>query len=361
MEDKGVYNFVNDSGLQNEFEEYFETPYPDEFTDKKSSLIVHVEQEIDIDFSSLEGDFKKSFNKVKTRNEKINSVDSGGRRVIIEGNNNKDIFKQFVKKGIQKKKPQQPQPKKPIRTPRPTQIVKGYNVQQRAKIYNNNNLGTISRVITPDNRSVIVEGVDSFILSTGKCETDLKNINYHCGKKLKEMVLNINNDSPTTFSFELFNPSLPLDWLIANAQNINDRILVNDSGVNGIQYTDLLYNILANPVRIYNCKMIFDAPSAALLSRQQNEGFFVNNKDLRAYQVIKSINTNTLMDRYQFIRNILTYNVQHELGRPYVPDGMDVMKYVVHPGCSVAIVFYYEQIMLKKFFYKDLRNSKEIL
>lgn len=359
--DKNVLNFVNDNGLQNDFEEYFATPYPDEDFYKNQTVLENIEKssDLDIDFSSATGDFKKSFNKIKTTPDKIESVKATGRPVIVEGNkNNQEIFKTYVKKGISKKKPKQ---KIKVSTDPRDLHGKGFGVKEKATIFDNSKKKGIGRILVPSDRAVIVEGVNSFILSQGKCENDLKNLNYRCGKKLKELVININNVSPNNFVFELFNPSFPLDYLIANSQNVNNQILVNDSGVTGVQYTDLLFNILANPTRIYNCRMVFNAPTNALLSKQLNENIIVQNKDLRAYQVIKSLNTNTLLDRYQFQKNILNFNLEAELNRPYVPDGMDVMKYTVYAGCSVTIVFYYEQIMLKKYFYKDLRNNKEIL
>jgi len=359
--DKTGYNFVNDNGLQNDFEEYFATPYPDEDFLNNKKLIESIEKssDLDIDFSSATGDFKKSFNKIKKSEDKIQKVKVSGRPVIVEGNkNNKEIFKTYVKKGIAKKTPKQ---KIKVSTDPRDLHGKGFGVKEKATIFDNSKNKGISKILVPSDRAVIVEGVDSFILSQGKCENDIKNLNYRCGKKLKELVININNVTPNNFTFELFNPSFPLDYLIANSQNVNNQILVNDSGVTGVQYTDLLFNILANPTRIYNCRIVFNAPTNALLSKQLNEGIVVQNKDLRAYQVIKSINTNTLLDRYQFQKNILNFNLEEALNRPYVPDGMDVMKYTVYAGCSVTIVFYYEQIMLKKYFYKDLRNSKEIL
>jgi hypothetical protein len=37
------------------------------------------------------------------------------------------------------------------------------------------------------------------------------------------------------------------------------------------------------------------------------------------------------------------------------------LRYTILAGCTVTICFYYEQKMLKKYFYKDLRDNKGIL
>jgi hypothetical protein len=39
---------------------------------------------------------------------------------------------------------------------------------------------------------------------------------------------------------------------------------------------------------------------------------------------------------------------------------MDILRYTVLAGCTVSIAFYYEQKMLKKYFYKDMRDNKMI-
>jgi Mg-chelatase subunit ChlI len=67
-----------------------------------------------------------------------------------------------------------------------------------------------------------------------------------------------------------------------------------------------------------------------------------------------------LLDRFQFQSNIIAFNFAKELNRPYVPDGMDILRYTVLAGCTVSIAFYYEQKMLKKYFYKDMRDNKMI-
>jgi hypothetical protein len=52
----------------------------------------------------------------------------------------------------------------------------------------------------------------------------------------------------------------------------------------------------------------------------------------------------------------------HEsLNRPFIPDGMDVIKYTVLAGMTVTMAFFYKQVNLKKVFFQEARNSKKLL
>jgi hypothetical protein len=97
------------------------------------------------------------------------------------------------------------------------------------------------------------------------------------------------------------------------------------------------------------------------LFAQRDFNFGITQKDLRAYIDTEPINIPQLLDKFQFQSNIIAFNFQQELNRPYVPDGMDILRYTILAGCTVSIAFYYEQKMLKKYFYKDLRDNKHIL
>jgi hypothetical protein len=46
------------------------------------------------------------------------------------------------------------------------------------------------------------------------------------------------------------------------------------------------------------------------------------------------------------------------LGRAFIPDGMDVVQYRILPFTNVVFGFYYKQVSLKRFFFKEARNKK---
>ena len=53
---------------------------------------------------------------------------------------------------------------------------------------------------------------------------------------------------------------MPLDYLYSTSQNINNKVQVAGGST---QYTDVLFNILANPTLIPNCKFVFDGPQVS--------------------------------------------------------------------------------------------------
>ena len=93
----------------------------------------------------------------------------------------------------------------------------------------------------------------------------IKDIGYYKCKKLKELVFIINNNSAIDFDLELFNPSMPLDYLFSTSGNLNNKIVVAGGNV---EYTDVLFNILANPMHIINAKFLF---AGATLQQQINQ------------------------------------------------------------------------------------------
>jgi hypothetical protein len=46
------------------------------------------------------------------------------------------------------------------------------------------------------------------------------------------------------------------------------------------------------------------------------------------------------------------------LGRAFIPDGMDVIEYTILPQTNVVFGFYYKQVSLKRFFFKEARTKK---
>ena len=59
--------------------------------------------------------------------------------------------------------------------------------------------------------------------------------------------------------------------------------------------------------------------------------------------------------------DMIYFNLPEKLNRPFIPDGMDTITYKVLAGMSVTFGFYYTQVSLKKFFYKDAYKSKGLL
>jgi hypothetical protein len=207
-----------------------------------------------------------------------------------------------------------------------------------------------SEIKLPDNREILIKGVDEFILSKGN--NDIKNIGYWQGEKLKELVLIINNDSPNDLTVDFFNPSTPLDYLYSTTDNLNNRIQV--AGDNKVSYSDLLFNILANPTILPNAKFTCSGP---LVSQQFNQSLTFINKNIAGHEKIDPINNDLNFDILQPQKQIVYWDIYKTLGRLYCPDGMDIMKYTVLKGMTVVFGFYYKQIQLKKVLIPELRNK----
>lgn len=321
---------------------------------------------IDIDFSEIRGkNFKRNLSKV---NRKLNTkvIASDNRKVIIEGadkdlilpksgqkviapDNRKVIVEGAGIKGFSKPRMASPRimQSKPVEE---TQLDGGesYNVKSK-------NSQKISKVIVPDNKNVIVQGVSDFILSQSPTGDMIKNIGYYKGKKLKELVLTFNNDSGNDFDLELFNPSMPLDFLYSTSLNLNDKIQVAGGEV---AYTDVLFNILANSTMIPNAKFVF---AGAQVSAQKNESIRVINKSIDGKDKVSPFGLNLQVDTMQVADDIVFFDFLNTINRPYIPDGMDVLKYKILPNMTVTMGFYYDQISLKKVFRKESRNDKGVL
>jgi hypothetical protein len=356
--------FSDDDGLYLDDEEYYESEYPDEKQGERTDNTIVVDELENIDFSSLTGDFKSSLKiltkQTKKNEEKINKIIAPNNRTVIVENTPLDKQKAFIK-DVNKKSTvslKKRTPKKKIINS--LKLPKDWGIKNWAKI-DSKTSKSITDIIVPRDRKTIIQGVNRFILGDKCGATDLKSIGYCNGKKLKEMVFIINNEGSLNFTVELFNPSTPLDYYQATSQNINDKISVAGQNVNGVQYTDVLNHMMANPTRIINSKIVITAPNSNILFAQRDFNFGITQKDLRAYTDTEPINIPQLLDAFQFQSNVISFNFEKELNRPYVPDGMDILRYTILAGCTVTICFYYEQKMLKKYFYKDLRDNKGIL
>jgi len=271
---------------------------------------------IDIDFSDLTGDsFKKSFKKAT---KKINQ-----------------------RKGVRKVKTLIP--KKPL--------SKKFGVSKSAKIFGRKK--QLGKVIVPDDRDVIVEGVSKFILSDKATDNAYRNIGYYKGQKLQELVFIFNNDSALDFNLSLFNPSMPLDYLYATSQNLNDKIQV--AGNSGVSYSDVLFNILANPVLVRSATIVISGPQA---TAQQSVALQVQDKYINGVVDVVPVNLALQVDTMQVDGNSISFNISDVLNRPFMPDGMDIINYTILAGNTVTICFYHEQKSIKKLFYEEARKKK---
>jgi hypothetical protein len=293
----------------------------------------------DLDFSSLEGkNFKKDFRAINkaTKGKKIvankSSVTTKTARPTLAKNPKKSLLKSKVQ---------------------PLDI----GVKRSAVIKSKFGKPTTQRIVVPDDRKVIVEGVDKFILSNTKESDAIRNIGYYEGEKLKELVLIITNNTPNDFDVELFNPSSPLDYLYSTSQNLNNYIAV--AGDNKTSYSDMLFNLLANPTLLPNAKFTCTNPlNQNQAFAQFNQPLIFKNKNIAGHEFIHPIQNALNVDIDQNQDEIIYWDIIGTLGRVFIPDGMDVIQYKVLAGNQVVFGFYYKQVSLKRFFFKEARNKK---
>jgi hypothetical protein len=281
----------------------------------------------DIDFSQFKGkDFKSSL-----RN--VNKTVSSKKKLQVKAHKKK---------------------KKMVKKPLSQEIV----VKKRATLYGKKTQSggeakTTKRIIVPSTQKVIVEGVDKFILGEDKC--GVKDIGYYKCKKLKELVFTMNNNSGVDFNLELFNPSEPLDYLFATSGNLNNKIQVA-GGI--VSYSDVLFNILANPTHLVNAKFTF---AGATVQQQINQPLIFKNKRITGDQKVEPLQLQLQVDTMQVANDIVFFDILGNLNRPFIPNGMDVIQYKVLAGNTVTFAFYYEQKDLRKFFFKEARDSKKLI
>ena len=268
-----------------------------------------------IDFSEIRGkDFKKSFSKVNRKIETKN-------------------------------------PKKKVKFKKP--LSKNFEVRKGAKIEGSEK--KISKIIIPTDKTVIVEGVSNFILSNKPEDESIRNLGYYEGKKLNELILIFDNNTPLDFTIQLFNPSMPLNYLYGTSLNLNDKIQVAGGAVS---YSDVLFNLLANPALLVNAKFVVSGPS---VTSQLSQSFRVINKSIAGVEKVIPINLGIQIDNMQVADDMVIFDIMKNLNRPFIPDGMDIAEYTILAGNMVTMCFWYKQVSLKKIFFKEARQSKVIL
>ena len=266
----------------------------------------------------------------------------------ISGKTNKEKFKKITRKTKAKVVPKKKRLRKP--TEKTKTIIPKKNETIRFK--NQKGRTTNTQITLPDNREVLITGVNDFILTQDDRNNAQKNIGYYKGEKLSELVLVFNNTTPNDFEIELFNPSSPLDFLYSTSQNLNNQILVN--GGTEVSYSDLLFNLLANPTIIPNAKFVV---AGVQKQAQINQPMIFRNKNISSFQKIFPIQNSLNIDIDQQQKDILYWNIEETLNRVFIPDGMDTLRYKVLAGNSVVFGFYYKQVQLKKVFWEEARNK----
>jgi hypothetical protein len=321
---EGLQNFDD----QTEFEDFDGEDF-DDFDDALS----------DIDFSQISGnDFKRSFKKV---NSKITSKQTAGAAT----KRNAPVRKAKNVRRTANVRYAKPKPIKPL--------TKAFGVKKDANIFGGKK--QIGKIIVPSDKKVIVEGVSKFILNNTDENDVVRNLGYYKGEKLKELILIFNNNSLLDFNLQIFNPSMPLDYLYSTSLNLNNKIQVAGGAVS---YTDVLYNLLANPALLVNAKFVIAGPS---VPQQFQQVLQVINKRIDGVQKIVPVNVALQFDNMQVQNDMVIFDIMKNLNRPFIPDGMDVVNYTVLAGNTVTMCFYYKQISLKRVFFEEARNSKILL
>jgi hypothetical protein len=348
---------------------------------------------LDIDFSDFKGEsFKKNFSRV-AKKLKTKVIAPDGRKVIVEGKDrdldlpkygqrviapdNRRVIVEGVGKSEQRPKRRKKaiveEPQRAIKKPlmasptmmkaRPSAIKRANkNIGQETQLSGGKKYDVkskrpqkISKVVVPNDKKVIIEGVNNFILDQSEKTNKVKNIGYYKGKKLQELVFTFNNDSALPFELELFNPSMPLDYLYSTSLNLNDKIQVAGGEVS---YTDVLFNMLANSIMIPNAKFVFAGTS---VSQQKVEPIKMINKSITGEEKVYPFNLDLQVDTMQVANDIVFFDFFDTINRPFIPDGMDIMKYKVLPQMTVTMALFFDQISLKKVFRKEARKDKGLL
>jgi len=309
----------------------------------------------DINFSNISGrNFKEKFATANRRIERKTKI----KKVIVPQNREIRVEnisrEEFSRNKILPKAKKISQPKRLLSNTKTIEMG-SMPFNKRGKSFGNDDVNEINKIVIPDDRNVIVEKVSKYILSKNPRISAEKKIGYYKGKKLQELVLLFNNPSAVDYEIELFNPSMPLDYVFSNSQNLNDIIKVAGGEV---AYSDILFNLLANTTMIPNAKFVFSGTS---LTEQLVQPITVKNKAINGEEKVYPFNLDLSVDTMQVASDIVSFDFFDTINRPYIPDGMDVLKYKVLAGMNVTMVFFYEQVNLKKVFFNEAKFDRGLL
>ncbi|MEM2138574.1 MAG: hypothetical protein QXM96_00255 [Candidatus Woesearchaeota archaeon] len=235
----------------------------------------------------------------------------------------------------------------------PKKLSKKIKKTKKGTVLSQKKFGKVTKVYVPRDRKVIIQGVSKFILSNQA--DNIKNIGYFKGEKLRELVLIVNNDTPNSFNFELFNPSSPLDYFMSTSLDINSKIQVASG--QGISYSELLHYSLANPIFIPNAKFVI---SGNFVQQRAIPLKFIN-KNIEGKVFSEPLNLDNFIDSYQNLSDIVYFDIYNTLNRCFCPDGVDIIEYTVLPFTYVAMCFYFKQYQLKRLLFNECLNDKKLL
>lgn len=319
----------------------------------------------DPDTEFLEQEVSERYDDGKEKDILIGSYDGDDYEFIDDSLNDIDFsefrgdFKSSLKQINGKLKNKKPSIKKvPLKATRPKRpLSQNVGVKNGKRVLHGNNTErTAQRVLVPPERQVIIQGIDNFMLADGPDANSYKNIGYYKGKKLREMTFTFNNDSAIDFNLELFNPSMPMDYLFSTGGNLNNKIQI--AGGTAASYSDILFYMLANPTLIPSMRMVISGPS---IEGQTNQGLIFKNKNIAGEQTVNPLNVPQQIDNMQYQSQVIAFDIMSNLNRPFIPDGMDVINYTILAGNTVTLCFYYKQKKLKKFFWKEARDDKKYM
>ena len=306
----------------------------------------------DFDFSDFNGyNFQENLAKVNTSIQKV--IVPRNRKVIVEGDSS-PITK--IPQGLVAKRVAKKRSLTRDTSSNEQQDVENIPIEKNATIRGRNKK-LISKIVIPRDRNVIVEGASKLMLSEDKRDDLVKKLGYFNGKKLQELIIEIDNVGETDFPISLFDPSMPLDYLYNTSQNLNNRIIV---GGGALQYSDLMFNQLANPLLIHSAYFTFDGTNSQIMS-QESLAMQFTNKNAQGYKKIDPVNLSLKIDNMQVFNNVIAFDLHESLNRPFIPDGMDVINYTIYAGVKATLVFFYEQVHVKDVYFEEARKSKTLL
>ena len=317
---------------------------PDDVSEINQKLLNYIG---DIDDSYFDGEQESSFEGEETEDVLVDDTFNDIDFSQFKGKNFKSDYKKVSRITKNKK------PKKKVVKRKKKPLVKAIAVEHKAVLHGEGK--KMSKVIVPRDKKVIIEGVDKFLVSSSDKDNAIRNIGYYKGEKLKELVLTFNNNSALDFNLELFNPSMPLDYLYSTSLNLNNKIQVAGGGY--VSYTDVLYNLLGNPLMLVNAKFTFSGTVTA----QQSEPIVIKSKNVAGEEKIYPYQLQLQIDNMQVLKDIIFFDFPSTFGRPYFADGMEVAQYKVLAGNTITMAFYYKQRQLKKFFFPEAKEVKGLL
>lgn len=227
-----------------------------------------------------------------------------------------------------------------------------------SKKINKANQPVTSKITVPSDREVIVKGVNNMILSKNPVTNAQKEIAYYKGRKLNMLTLTFNNNTANDFNVNLFDPSMPVDYLWSNGINVNNKIQVAGGTTS---YSNMLFNLLGNPTMIVSAQVLASGTIGNNGTAQLNQSLIFVNQNIAGLQAVEPMNINLDRDIMQKESTLVTFEIMKKLNRPFVPDGMDIIQYKILAGNTVTMNFYYKQVQIKRMVFEECRKARNLL